>query len=202
MTWSATARLTALFAAAVLTSACTSDALVTKDRLPELVLAPSDLPRDFVAFDEGAMGRADLAPGPREDPQRFGRVGGWKARYRRTGPQETSGPLVVESLADVFEDVEGAEQDLAAYEEELRAQAGPGAGALRLLDPPDLGDEALAASAAGDGTAGRVLTFTIVWRSANVTASIGVTGFSDGLSLDEVLALAGLQQQRIERALD
>jgi len=66
-------------------------ASIEKSELPTLVLQPSDLPKAFSQFDEGRQVRIDAHPGPRGDPARFGRVDGWKARYRwggaRTAPE-------------------------------------------------------------------------------------------------------------------
>src|SRR4051812_42446806 len=68
----------------VVLGACGSGgALIKRPSLPRLVLQQKDLPRGFGEFASGPQVRADFHPGPREDPTRFGRVGGWIARYRR-----------------------------------------------------------------------------------------------------------------------
>ena len=56
---------------------------ISRSALPRLVLQPADLGSRFLRFDEGAQIAIDVHPGPREDLQRFGRLGGWKARYKR-----------------------------------------------------------------------------------------------------------------------
>src|SRR4051794_39242643 len=98
----------------VLLAACGGggDDVVTPKQLPKLVLQPPDLPGAFTAFDVGRQVRLDQVAGPRADPSRFGREGGWKARYNRPGSPTTRGPLVVESRADVFKDAAGAAKDL------------------------------------------------------------------------------------------
>src|SRR5689334_17400820 len=79
-----------------------ADKPVKPSQLPKLVLQPHDLSGPFTAFDVGRQVRLDQVPGPRGNPARFGREGGWKARYNRPGSPTTRGPLVVESRADVF----------------------------------------------------------------------------------------------------
>ena len=93
----------AVFLVVVVAAGCGSSAArITAKQLPPLGLQPRDLPSAFERFDEGAQVSLDRVPGPRYDTARFGRQGGWKARYRRAGTTATPGPLVVESRADVF----------------------------------------------------------------------------------------------------
>jgi hypothetical protein len=92
------------------------DGSIPPDRLRTLVLQPEDVPEGFQRFDEGRIAATDLPPGARRDPARFGRTGGWKARYRGTA----GGVLLIESRIDAFADADGAEQDLDAYAGELR----------------------------------------------------------------------------------
>jgi hypothetical protein len=65
-----------------------------------LVLQQEDVGSEFTQFDSGEQRRADFSP-PRDDPNRLGREGGWKARFSRTGTPETQGALVISSLADL-----------------------------------------------------------------------------------------------------
>ena len=126
---------------------------VSASALPKLVLQPADLPRGFFQFDSGKQTSGDAPPGERASPSRFGRQGGWKARYRRAQPS-ASGPFIVESRADLFESTDGAEEDLSALRKQLLADAqaaGPGA---RLHPDPEVGESAGAASTfQGTGTA-------------------------------------------------
>jgi hypothetical protein len=170
------------------------DASIERGELEQLVLQPSDLPRVFIRFDAGRQVSADAPPGRRADPSRFGRSGGWKARYRRPGSPRTAGPLVIESRVDLFESSEGAEDDVEAAREELGAD---GLG-WKPIDEPGLGDESFAATFAE----GAVRYYLVFWRDANASATLNVNGFEGKLPLAEVLALARTQQERIARAAD
>jgi hypothetical protein len=176
---------------------CTGGAeLVPESALPRLVLRQADLPPGFVRFDWGPMSQRDHEPGPRQDPNRFGRQGGWKARYRRTEAQGRTGPMVVESRADVFDSEDGAEQDLAAYRTQF--QQAVSAGSARLLAEPAIGDGAVAVTFVQAGVR-TVRYITVAWRQGNVTTSILVSGFDAELAIADVLALAQKQQTRLTR---
>ena len=144
--------------------------------------------------------RADSPPGSRADPTRFGREGGWKARYKRSGSPRTRGALVVESRLDLFESDGGAQDDLDAYESQFEASI-QGAVAGRLLRVSGLGDRALAITFRQGTPPFATRFFTIAWREANVTASVSVNGFDGKVSKQDALALARKQQRRIARAL-
>ncbi|HEV3478791.1 MAG TPA: hypothetical protein VG144_05010 [Gaiellaceae bacterium] len=169
-------------------------ASIERSELQRLVLQPDDVPRIFVLFDEGRQARADQPPGPRADPERFGRTEGWKARYRRPGSGRTSGPLVIESRVDVFASVSGAEDDFVAAREELR---GDGLG-WHPIDEPGLGDESFAATFVQR----RVRYYQVFWREDNATAALHVNGFEGKLPLSDALRLARKQQERLERAAE
>jgi hypothetical protein len=183
-------RLIALAVVAALAGCGGSQSLVPTQKLPQLVLQPGDLPPAFEQFDGGRQVRLDAPPGPRADASRFGRENGWKARYHRGGGASTRGPLVVSSLADLFAQASGAEDDLDAYREQLAAV--PGA---RLLADPQLADGAVASSSEQAG-GGR--TYTVAWRDRNVTASLTVDGFH--VALGDALRLARAQERRIAGA--
>jgi hypothetical protein len=185
------ARFALLVALAVAVSACRGDSGISVETLPRIVLQPTDVPT-LSQFDEGRIGRSDQPIGKRADPRRFDRKDGWVTRYRALD-QSGRGPLVVESRADVFGSADGARQDLAAFRDQSAEVA-------KLLDAPDLGDDALAAVQTQPGFPTAVRTYTIAWREANVLASVLVQGFEGELSFDEVLALARKQQRRIEAA--
>lgn len=167
--------------------------------LPAIVLQPDDLQGDWLQFDEGPQAVADTPPGTRANTARFGRVAGWKSRYRRSGTAATRGPLVVESRVDLFEGKDGAEDDLRALEEDLEAGVvlGPG----ERVDVPTLGDESLAATLReGEGPAA-LRYFLVAWRADGVTASVLVNGFDGGTRLADALELARKQQGRVEAAI-
>jgi hypothetical protein len=165
-------------------------ASIEREQLKDLVLQPDDLPDVFLRFDEGRQGIADDPGGSRGDPTRFGRIDGWKARYRRGGSAETRGPLVVESRADVFESSSGAEEELTALEPE----------GFTSIDPPALGDEARAFQTVQAGVGDGVRYYQLAWREDNATASLLVSGFEGKFTFDEALALARKQAARLSRA--
>jgi hypothetical protein len=201
-TWASTRAARALFVLALLTTGCLGgeEASLTAAQLPRLVLQPSDLPPPFTQFDEGPQGTADAPLGERADPARFGRLGGWKARYRRDATPDTRGALVVESLVDLFEGKSGAEDDLDAYRDDFEdAARDPRRGDVRVLRSPEIGDGAVAMTLRQVGVTD-VRYFTVAWRFRNVTASVLVSGFEGKLVLEEALAVARRQQDRIADA--
>ena len=185
----------ALLAALVLPGCGHDGATIPRERLSRLVLQPTDLPRGFSSFDEGKQVRADAHPGPREDPKRFGRVDGWKARYRWVGDRSARRPLVVESRADLFEDDGGAGEDLDAYREELESP--PAGSGLRVtsFEPPKLGDGDAVGFRARQG---QLLFVTIAWRRANATASVRADGFAGRMKVADAVALARRQARRLD----
>lgn len=160
--------------------------------LSKVVLQPADLPRVWVPFDVGPQIGADAPRGERADPERFGRVGGWKARYRRPGSPATVGPLVIESRADLFDSADGARRDLEVLDEDL-AETLPGS---RSLAAPMLGDDAVAATF----VEGKVRFYLVAWRQANVTTSLFLNGFDGRTTFAQTLALARKQERRIAAA--
>ena len=181
-----------LAVALALVAGCRGSENIPLDKLPRLVLQPDDVP-DLTMFDEGRQSRADLPPGERGDPHRFGRRGGWKARYRRAGSAETRGPLVVESRADLFASEGGAEADLDSARRALERE-------WRRVHSAAIGDGTSAATTTQQAVAGDVRFYTIAWRDNNVTASILVQGFEGKVALEDAVALARKQQKRIDAA--
>ena len=161
------------------------------DQLEHMVLLQEDLEgTGWTRFDWGEQTRSDQPAGARSNPDRFGRLGGWKARYRRPGTQQTVGPLVVESRADVFEDKEGAQQDYEAYGSELE-RAG-----LMLEPQTDLGDAGIVATLVDDG----VRFYLVQWRDDNAVASVNVNGHEGKVTKEQALELAQKQLSRMEAA--
>ncbi len=170
------------------------EAAIERSELKAIVLQPEDLAKAFFRFDEGRQASADQPPGARSDPTRFGREEGWKARYRRAGSPSTKGALVVESRADVFEDSDGARDELEAHRSGLTE-------GLRVTgEQAELGDESFVAT--GKQGAGRfaVRFYLVGWRDENATASVLANGFEGKLTLPDALELARKQQVRIEAA--
>ena len=162
--------------------------------LEKLVLQPDDLPRSFMRFDEGRQIAADLPAGARADPARFGRRDGWKARYRRAGTIQTTGPLVIESKADLFDSSDGAADDFDA----ARADTDESEPEWQPIGEPGLGDESFAATLLQGTESSGVRFYQVVWREKNAVASLNVNGFARGLALEDALELARAQERRIE----
>jgi len=181
---------------AVLLSGCSvggdDDGAVDAGRLPQVVLQPADVPPEFMRFDEGRQ----LAAEERIEGAGFDRLDGWKARYRRSGTPATEGPLVIASLADVFESESGAEDAFGAQRDALDA----GDVGWEPVDAPAVGDEAIARTVEEGSGPSRVEFFTVLWRQGNITASVEANGFADGLDVNDAVELARKQAARIESA--
>jgi len=160
-----------------------------------LVLQQEDVGSELTQFDRGVQRRADLSP-PRDDPNRFDRQGGWKARFSRPGSRTTEGALVVSSLADLFKSDGDAANDFELYESSLDQFAAAGG---RDVDVA-LGDEARAVAFTQGLKPNVIHHYAIAWREGPVTASVTANGFR--LSWPQVLALARAQQARIRAASD
>lgn len=173
-------------------------AAISTDSLSDLVLQPKDM-QGFTQFDWGRQVTLDNSAGARRDPARFGREGGWKARYRRRGTPDTTGPLVVESRADLFDGESGAKKDLAAYNTDLAAAfADAPAGSHRIFGT-GLGDASVAITTTMPGlTPSRF--FRIAWRYRNATASVLVQGFEKKIAFAGALRLARIQQRHLVAA--
>ena len=160
-----------------------------------LVLSQSDVGDEFTQFDKGSQRLADLTP-PRDEVDRFGRTGGWKARFSRPGTRTTDGPLVISSLADLFGSADGARKDFALYEQFLGGFEVTGGEKVVISDPAT--DE-FAAVTYQQGLAPNAVTYYVVaWRTGNVTASLNVNGFK--LTWEQVVALMNKQDEQIRAA--
>jgi hypothetical protein len=189
-------RAAAAAAAVVLLAGCGGSDTIGADRLDELVLHQADLGRAFSSFYVGRLVRLDTLGTSRADPERFGRKGGWIARFRRAGSAKTQGPLVVESRADLFSSDAGARSDLAAYRTEFDRIPGS---QIRRLSVSGLGDEAIGITWVQPGGL-RVRFFTIAWRDRNVSASVTAEGFDGKITRRDVERLANRQDKRIADA--
>ena len=169
---------------------------VSASKGASLVLSKDDLGSEFTQFDQGQQQRSDFSP-PRDDPSRFGREGGWKSRFSRSGTRETDGPLVVSSLADLFGSEQGARDDFELYEAAVADFADAGG---RELAVSDLGDEAAAVTYRQGLAPNTTDYYVIAWREGSVTASISANGFK--LTPRQALDLAQAQQDRIRSAAE
>ena len=165
---------------------------IPESRLPRLVLQPEDVPKGLTRFDEGPQAISEAPAGDRADPDRFGRRGGWKARYRRVGGGGRPGIVLVESRAELFGDADGAEQDLEVHQLDLEDAGG------RVLEDLRLGDESVVTVVEQEVLGGTVRYYTVAWRRANVEASAVVVG--RGISRGDAVALARKQDRRVRAA--
>ena len=161
--------------------------------MSKVVVQSSDLGRPFTPFYFGKQLSADQS-GARRDPERFGRKGGWIARYRRTGTAQTKGPLIVASRVDVFGNGGGAKKDFALYTEQLPNVAGT------KVDAPTVGSESAVYTNLQGSAKVRVRSYTIAWRDHNATAELELDGFERGFALPQALAIARKQEARLRRA--
>jgi hypothetical protein len=159
-----------------------------------LVLQQEDVGSEFTQFDRGVQRRADLSP-PRDDPNRFDREGGWKARFSRAGTRKTEGALVVSSLADLFGSDAAAAEDFKLYQTALDQFASAGG---REVPVSELGDEARAVTFTQGLKPNLIRHYAIAWRDGPVTASVTANGFR--LTWPQALALARAQEARIQAA--
>lgn len=170
--------------------------------LHTLVVLPEDLTvgtfanGEYERFDEGPLTAADHGAGPRGDAMRFGRVAGWKARFRHAGG--SGGVLVVDSRVDLFPDAPSAAKDLTAYRSDVPQDAVIGASPA---DASGLADETLVATYRQPGSEGDVVFAIVAWREELLTASVTVNGFEGEAGPDDALALARRVQRRIAEAV-
>jgi hypothetical protein len=184
-------------AAVALLAGCGGEKTIPHSTLPRLVLQPADLAAVFVRFDTGSLAPRDMSP-PRADADRFGRLGGWKARFRRSGFATTRGPLVIQSTIDLFRSSGGAKDDLDAYRDQFDDVAREAGGSL--LSAPTIGRESIVLRQRQPGTPRDVVFITIAWRDRNATASVLVEGFEGRITPDDALRIARRQERRIEAA--
>jgi hypothetical protein len=188
------------FAVALLAAGCMGDdgggsgGSVSPSEGESLVLQQEDVGSEFTQFDRGVQRRADLMP-PRDDPNRFGREGGWKARFSRTATRETEGALVIASLADLFGSADDAGEDFELYKTSLDQFVAAGGREVRVSG---LGDEAYAVTFRQGLAPNLIHHYAIAWRSGAVTASVTANGYR--LTSAQALALAQAQADRIRSA--
>jgi hypothetical protein len=189
-------RLTTISACVLALAACGSTDTISADAAKTLVLSERDLPAHFAAFADGPTATLDTQGTPRADLERFGRKGGWVARFNRPGSAQTNGPLVVVSTADVFGGEGGAKADLGAFRQQFGEEIARRPVGARLVRVPALGDDVAAITSKQEGSPA-VRFFTVAWRERNASASITASGFADRIRLSDVVRLARRQQQKL-----
>jgi hypothetical protein len=183
----------------VLVSGCSlggGDGSIDVGQLRNLVLQPADVPEVFHRFDEGRQVMADQPGGSRADADRFGREDGWKARYRRPGTGRTTGPLVIESRADVFKSADGAKDEFEAANVDTRS----GGLGWQAVEAPELGDDTFAMTLLQGPRGSGVRFYLLFWRVDNATASLLVNGFDRRMPFEDAVTLARKQARRIDAA--
>jgi hypothetical protein len=180
------------------TAAVATDADALRARLAPLVLQPDDLsaigkPADYQQFDEGPQLRADIPGGSRSDPARFGRLAGWKARYRVADPAATGIAFTIESRVDLFADPSGPVADLQAF-----AQEAPRTGAGITPVTRSIG-EASVGLVNEQASPRSIGYYTVVWRRGPILVSIVVSGFKEVVSIEQAMALAEAVDRRLAR---
>jgi hypothetical protein len=189
------------FAVALLSAGCMGDnggggASVSASDGEALVLQQEDVGSEFTQFDRGEQRRVDFSP-PRDDPNRFGREGGWKSRFSRTGTPETEGALVIASLADLFGSADDAAEDFELYKTSLDQFVAAGG---REQSVSGLGDEAYAVTYRQGAAPSEINHYAIAWRRGAVTASVTANGYR--LTWPQAFELARAQDERIRSAAE
>jgi len=175
-------------------AACDGGSTIAASKLSQLVLREQDMP-GFTSFSSGPQVRLDNQGTVRADASRFGREGGWIIRLHPAESTRTTGPLVVESRADLFKTLEGAKSDMGAY----RAVFSQLSGEHKQIAVSGLGQDAVGVTFTQPGS--RPLRFfRLAWRYQNATASITVEGFDGQVNQEDAMALAHKQEKGIEGA--
>ena len=185
-----------LLVALVLAGCGTSSGKKLSDReLGTLVLQEADLPALKQYASEHQV-RSELDPVLERDPTKFGRQGGWTARYQRP-TTSGRGPLTESSIATVFSDAHGARKYVAAVkgnQERTNIAAG-----LKEVEVPALGDETVAVASA-KAPSRSVRSVLITWRDGRFVGSVTALGFAQQMNVADVVALARKQEKRIAAA--
>src|SRR2546423_15642240 len=106
-----------------LLAGCDSQSAIPKDKLSALVLSQKDMPSGFSEFYNGPQVRLDNQGTVRSNATRAGRQGGWIPRLR-AGSGQTSGPLGIESRAELLKESAGGRSGIAAYAEVVALRTG------------------------------------------------------------------------------
>jgi hypothetical protein len=194
-------RIAVLSLGALVLAACSGGggghAIGSRD-LPKLLLQREDVSSIFKRLEAGPETIADLG-GNEANGTRFGREGGWKARYRRVRDVSAPGAYILDSRAEVFKGSDGASKSFDSVRSAIEKSP--------LLVPrhveiftPNVGAEAFGATVVQRPGRRAVRLVTIIWRNGNVKASLSANGFADQLSVDDVVALARAQDRHIRDA--
>ncbi len=196
--WMRAAAAIGLVACALVLVACGGRAAkpLSDDQLQSLVLQPSDLPSQLARFSFEREIRSEQDAVLGGDPTRFGRQGGWVARYRRRGNPRAQGPLTVVSTVEMFGRSASASRYLGAQEEREKTSA-PTAG-LKKVSVPSIGAESHALASAR-APRGSVRYVVVTWRDGRFVGSVAASGYAELMSVLDVVALARSQEKRVEK---
>ncbi len=159
---------------------------------PGLVLQPAAVP-GLTQFADRPQAAYEL----HGTATRYGRLGGWVARYHLAPESPQKGVLVVESRVDLFPNGKDAERDFGAQ----AAALGDGL--------KGVAHHQISVARIGDETAGltiiqqalkKVRFYTVLWRTRNATASVTGEGYDGQITLGSVLRLARRQNARLAAA--
>jgi hypothetical protein len=163
-------------------------------QLSRLVLQPSELP-GLERFANAREVSSEQSPVLGGDPARFGRQGGWVARYRVSGA--ANGPLLIASTVEMLDGGGGAGKFFGELRK--RDQRVEGATGLTSVDLPRVGDESYA-YATPHARPGTIRTVAVTWRDGRFVATAFANGFAERMSVRDVLALARRQDRRLADA--
>lgn len=161
------------------------------------VLDETDLPDGYELDPPNTrpITNADTAKG-RDDAylrniKSMGRIGGYASGWRLT-KAEQAGPIQIESSVSTYETVGGA---VDAYALALLTEISPAY--KRVAGVDTVGDESRAWKLLLDGANGPLVIHTIAWRFGQVIGVLATTSQAGTDSIDDALAYAQKQQQRI-----
>ena len=160
------------------------------------VLDETDLPDGYQLDPPNtrAITNADTARG-RDDAylrniKSMGRISGYASGWRLT-KAEQAGPIQIESSVSTYETGGGAVDAYALALTEISPAY------KRVADVDTVGDESRAWKRPLDGANGPLVIHTIAWRSGQVIGVLATTSQAGTDSIDDALAYAQKQQQRI-----
>jgi hypothetical protein len=166
-----------------------------------LVLRPADLGAAY--SDQGTrVGNTSAArgapPGFGAKLARWGRIGGYEVDLTRRANPATlqDGPLEIKSSASVYRNKTGARAAFAYARRHLVPRS-----YVPLALGFAVGEEARQWVSQGESGLGTLLEYILIWREANIDASIVLTGRVGVVSAADVAPLAHKQESRIRAAL-
>lgn len=163
-------------------------------QLAKLVLQPSDVP-NLERFANTREVSSEQSPALGGDPERFGRQGGWVARYRGSGA--ANGPLLLASTVEMFDAADGAGKFFG--EQRTRDKRVEAATGLTSVDIPRVGDESYA-YATPHARPGTIRTVLVTWRDGRFVATALANGFAERMPVGVVPALVRRQDRRLAEA--